>query len=275
MIFFSCPCLPTHWVCVLGVLVSSALAISESHAQAAALGKLISGPLARHADALDNIEIRRLADELGQPDGWAKVRSALDARRLSGASRSDALTRLAVARGVMTRDEGVDMYRRLVSVPGYDGTVSRLLWNNDAVVRGAAQELRLARNLSARGVKVLKLEDKFDDGLKAAPTDIDVVVRKVDTDLPIEVKDYKDLSRTQLQETLVPDIGSLRAYSQQASSQRIQCPIMAITSRPSDPQVELELRDAADLAGVRVVYGSAEVLAEKIAFLGETKCGRL
>jgi hypothetical protein len=255
--------------------VSSALAISETHAQAAALGRLISGPLARHADALDNIEIRRLADELGQPDGWAKVRGALDARRLSGASRADALTRLAVARGVMTRDEGVDMYRRLVSVPGYEGTVGRLLWNNDAVVRGAAQELRLASNLSARGVKVLKLEDKFDDGLKAAPTDIDVVVRKGDTDFPVEVKHYEDISRTQLQEVFVPDLASLKAYSQQPGLQRLQCPVMAITSRPSDPQIETELRSAGAAAGVRVVYGTAEVLAEKISFLGDTKCGRI
>jgi Holliday junction resolvase-like predicted endonuclease len=125
------------------------------------------------------------AQERGAPDR-EEVRALAALRTLkeltprlqkhSPAQRRAIYLAVAVERGLLAREEAESFARLLGAVPGFDAAARQLCGGGSPARDGALYELRLARALAERGVRVVELRRSFrgDPGKKV--TDIDVLV---------------------------------------------------------------------------------------------------
>ena len=158
-------------VVTIAKLFKSPKALPDS---AAAIAKL-----SKSAKTLPNDEIIRLSKLSDEVNGTVKVGKELGKLNLPNDVLEDTFMRIAIHQRKVTRTEAEGMFARLGGTPGFRSTLRKIIGNNAAVTNGHLNELRIADSASMSGFNVLGIGEKFTDGLKRAPTDIDVVLEKV------------------------------------------------------------------------------------------------
>ena len=217
-----------------------------------------------HGTRLADNTIEYLSNLARQPKGPAKVGSFLGKERLTPEGIEDALLRIAVRNGVIPEDEALGMFSRLSGVKGFSSTLRKVMANKQPMTQGHLNELRIADSASQRGFSVLGIGQKFDDGIKKALADIDVVVEKNGTVFALEAKDYAAKTRLPMDQFRA-DMETLREYKTALNKERV-IPVFSVTRMPDSPQDWQRLLNAAE-PDIRVIVGSPDEQAVILRFI--------
>ena len=221
--------------------------------------------LSKGSKALPDDEIIKLSKLSDEANGTVKVGKRLGELNLPNDVLEDTFMRIAIYQGKVTRAEAEGMFARLGDMPGFRSTLRKIIGNNAAVTNGHLNELRIADSASMSGFKVLGIGEKFTDGLKKAPTDIDVVLERGGKRFAIEAKNYaptKEIPTDQYR----ADLDTLVEYKKINSQQVI--PIFAMTNEPSGHYLKT-LKGEANKRGVELIFGKPQALVEQMKVLAE------
>lgn len=219
------------------------------------------------ANALPDEEIIRLSKIAGEQNGTRKVGELLGTQKLSNEVLEDTFIRIAVHQGRLDRSEAEKMFLNLTGVPGFRTTLRKIIGNSDVGTAGHLYELKLANHAVSKGFKVIAIGEKFDDGLKRAPTDIDVILRRGDKTLAIEAKNYGSSSMIPM-DRYRTDLDSLVAYRKARAEQNTVL-IFSVANRPEKESYLKALKSAAKERDVELIFGDAQTSIEQINVIGK------
>ena len=244
-------------VATIAKLFKSPKALPDS---AAAIAKL-----SKSAKTLPNDEIIRLSKLSDEVNGTVKVGKELGKLNLPNDVLEDTFMRIAIHQRKVTRTKAEGMFARLGGTPGFRSTLRKIIGNNAAVTNGHLNELRIADSASMSGFKVLGIGEKFTDGLKRAPTDIDVVLERGGKRFAIEAKNYAPTRQIPIDKYRA-DLDTLVEYRKTNQQQVI--PIFAMTNKP-DGRYSKILENEANKRGVELIFGNPQGLVEQMKILAE------
>ncbi len=227
----------------------------------------IIAKLSKSSKALPDDEIIKLSKLSDEANGTMKVSKRLGKLKLPNDVLEDAFMRIAIHQGKIARTEAEGMFVRLGETPGFRSTLRKIIGNNAAVTNGHLNELRMADVASQNGFKALGIDEKFTDGLKRAPTDIDVVLESGSKRFAIEAKDYAPTRQISMDQYRA-DLDTLVKYKKTHSQQVI--PIFAMTNKPDGRYLKI-LKSEADKRDVELIFGKPQELVDKIKVLEESR----
>lgn len=210
----------------------------------------------KHPKALPDDEIRELAEIAKNAGGTKIVGQRLGKLNLPGEVLEDAYIRIAVHQSTLTRAEAERMIARLRGVPGFRSTISKIIGASEVKTLGHLNELRIADSASKFGFKVEGIGVRFNDGRKAADTDIDVLLKKGEKVIAVEAKDYQSSTMVPL-DKFRADMASLEVYGKQNSPTKV-IKVFSITNRPGNELDVRILEKEATKHGVELIYGTPE-----------------
>lgn len=114
-----------------------------------------------------------------------------------------------------------EYFKNLKDVKGFRSTLSKMVGKNTSLgtnvnAIGHGFELEVANTLAKSKFKVLSLGDKFDDGIKLAKTDIDILAEKGGKKFAFELKNYNNTYfKIEERAKFYGDIKSMGAYAKQ------------------------------------------------------------
>ena len=127
---------------------------------------------------------------------------------------------------------------------------------------GHLNELRIATAASQRHFRVLALGRKYNDGVKSAATDLDVLISKDGKLFALEVKDYMNpISLT----TLRADLDSLVEYKRRHSPDVF--PVFTIVNQPENTDLLRIMRMEATSRDIELIFGNATEQMDKLTVL--------
>lgn len=151
--------------------------------------------ISKSTKTLPDDEIIRFAKLASEGKGTKKVGQALGRLNMPNDVLEDVYLRIAIYQNRIARKEAEVMFVRLNGTQGFRITLSKVIGNSSEKTVGHLNELRIANSASINGFKVLGIGRKFDDGIKKAATDIDVLLKKGTKTFVVEAKDYKSTTR--------------------------------------------------------------------------------
>ena len=158
------------------------------------------------------------------------------------------------------------MFSRLSDTPGFRTTLRKIIGNNAMGTAGHLNELRIADTASKHRFTVIQIGEKFDDGVKQAPTDIDIVLKKGSKYFAIEAKNNAPTTYIPMDKYRA-DLDTLVIYKNKHPNTLI--PIFSITDEPGDPLHLQKLIHEADIRNVQLIFGSPQEQVVKIKLLDE------
>ena len=214
----------------------------------------------------------RLADETieflsklaREPDGAKKVGKFLGKELLPDEGKEEALLRIAIRNGVISNDEAMGLFSRLSGVKGFRSTLRKVIGNKQPNTQGHLNELRIADRASQRGFSVRGIGEKFDDGIKNHPTDIDVVIEKNGKIFALEAKDYASKARLPM-DKFRADMNSLVEYQSRMEPGKV-VPVFSITRMPGKTDWDILQKEAAK-RNIKLILGSADEQAVVLNYL--------
>lgn len=222
--------------------------------------------ISHSSKALPDEEIIRFSKLSDETKGTTKVGKELGKLNLPNEVLEDTYIRIAIHQNKITRIEAEGMFSRLSDTPGFRSTLRKITGNNDAGTAGHLNELKIADAASMHGFKVLGIGEKFVDGSKKAPTDIDIILEKGRNVFAIEAKGYAPTTRIPLDKYRA-DLDTLVMYKSKHLNDVI--PIFAITNEPNDPRYLTLLKHEAIKRDVQLIFGAPQELVGKIKLLGD------
>ncbi len=248
------------WRCLAAVLATIAFAtplpVDAAVGFARTAAMVAWRALIKHPSTLPDDEILVLASRARQAGGTAIIGRELGRRRLPAIVLDDAYMRIVVSQERLGRSEAESLMLSLRETPGLRSTLSKIAGANGAKTAGHLNELRIAGAGAANGFAVRGIGVPFNDKLKRAPTDIDLLMGLRGRTLAVEAKDY-------LPDTPIPldvfraDMDSLVQYRKFYPVDRV-IPVFTVTNKPNDAAVARLLEQAAQQRGVELVYGNPE-----------------
>ncbi len=226
----------------------------------------IFAPILKSAQGLSNDEIVKLAKLSDEFDGPKKVGSYLGNLNLPHNVLEDTFMRIAIYQGKVSRKNAEEMYIRLSGTPGFSTTIRKIIGNSSSKTVGHLNELKIADNAAMHGFKVLGIGNKFTDGLKNAPTDIDIVLKKGTKTFAIEAKAYSSTTKFPMDKYRA-DLDTLVQFKNEHTGDLI--PIFSITNKPNDSLYIKMLKREADKRGIELIFGSPLEQIEKIKILAQ------
>lgn len=226
-------------------------------------------PITRIVGALSEKEIIKLSILSKTPGGTKQVGKILGNLRLPDEIRGDTYLRIAIHQGTILRREAEEIYSSLSKVSGFSTTLRKIIGNSLPKTKGHLNELRIANEASKHGFEVMEIGKKFDDPIKKASADIDVILRKKDILFPMEVKDYDKFKLSDMN-MLRRDMDTLVAFKKRHSNVNPDdsvTPVFTITNRPTNHQLKRLMLAEAQKRGVQLIFGAPLEQIEKIKLL--------
>ena len=221
--------------------------------------------LAKSSKALPDDEIINLSKLSDEANGTVKVGKRLGKLKLPNDVLEDTFMRIAIHQGKIARPEAEGMFVRLGDTPGFRSTLRKIIGNNDLVTKGHLNELRIADSASMSGFNVLGIGEKFTDGLKRAPTDIDIILERGGKRFAVEAKHYAPTKQISMDQYRA-DLDTLVEYKKTHLQQVI--PIFAMTNKPDGHYLKI-LKYEANKRGVELIFGEPQGLVEQTKILAE------
>ena len=218
-----------------------------------------------HGPRLADETIEYLSNLAREPKGAEKVGKFLSKELLTDDGREAALLRIAMQNGVISDDEAIGMFSRLSGVNGFRSTLRKVIGNKQPNTQGHLNELRVADRAFQRGFSVRGIGEKFDDGIKNHPTDIDVVIEKNGKIFALEAKDYASTTRFPMDQFRA-DMDSLVEYQSRMEPLKV-IPVFSITKMPDHPRDWVVLQKEAAKRGVKLIVGPPDEQAVVLNYL--------
>ena len=222
--------------------------------------------ITKSSKALPDGEIIRLSKLSDETKGASKIGKKLDDLGLPNEVLEDTYMRIAIHQKKVTRKEAESMFSRLSDTPGFRTTLRKIIGNNAMGTTGHLNELRIADTASKHRFTVMQIGEKFDDGVKQAPTDIDIVLKKGSKYFAIEAKSNAPTTYIPMDKYRA-DLDTLVIYKNKHPNTLI--PIFSITDEPRDPLYLQKLIHEADIRNVQLIFGSPQEQVVKIKLLDE------
>lgn len=255
----------------LVILLSSFLFPSTADAQWSFLGRGASvayRALISSKNVLPDDEILKLSNLAAETAGTARMGRELGGLNLPDEILEDAFMRIAIHQKKVDRIEAEEMHVRLAGTLGYRTTLRKITGNNVNGTAGHLNELRIANSASKSGYKVMAIGDSFVDGLKRAPTDIDVILEKDGKTIVIEAKNY--LSSTALpMDSFRADLNTLMVYKKYKGENGAEnvLPVFSLSNKPDQPNYLRLLELEAKRRDVQLVIGTPDDVITQITEL--------
>lgn len=200
--------------------------------------------------------IKKLA-ALGKTTGSKSVGQEL--RRLSKGLSVDeekvfltsSYLKILVEQGRLGARESEEFLQHLKNVPGFKEALSKMCGISDAKAIGHGFEVRTANSLAKKGYEIKGIGVQFKDGIKSAPTDIDIIAEKGGKQFIFELKKYS--SNNIDYNALINfrgDMQSLNAYVKQHKNVKS---FFVISSQPTDPAIQKLLEATAKSQNVKLL----------------------
>lgn len=219
----------------------------------------------KDAASLSEEQVTSMAARALRPGGITEVGEELGRLKLPDAVLEDAYLRMILHQGRLSQQEAEGIYEALRGTEGFRTTLRKVAGASDAMSTGHLNELRIARSGVDNGFKVRGIGVRFDDELKKAPTDIDVLMQYRGRTLAIEAKDYQANTRLPL-DSFRADMDSLVQYKKLHPEENV-LPVFTITNRPRDEATVKLLQAAARQRSVALSFGSPDKQAFEMKVL--------
>ena len=218
-----------------------------------------------HGPRLTDEAIDYLSGLAREPKGADKVGKYLGKELLTDEGREEALLRIAIRNRIISEDEAMGFFSRLSGVNGFRSTLRKVIGNKQPKTQGHLNELRVADRASQHGFSIRGIGERFDDGIKNHPTDIDVVIEKNGKIFALEAKDYTSTTRIPLDQFRA-DMDSLVVYQSRKQPSKV-IPVFSITRRPAHERDWKVLKNEAVKRGIKLIDGSPDEQAIILNYL--------
>jgi len=178
----------------------------------------------------------------------------LGKRKLSKNALEDVYVRIAIEQKKISRVEAEEFYKHLHGVDGFRSTLSKVVGKSPQKTAGHLNELKIANVASRNGFKTVGIGVKYQDGLKKAPTDIDIILKKDSKTFIIEAKDYSSTTKLPLDKYRA-DLDTLNVYKKEHNTERVIA-IFSITNKPKDEKYLKLLKKEAKRRNVELIFGT-------------------
>ncbi len=223
--------------------------------------------LIKSSKALSPKQIKKFAKLLDELHGTKKLGKTLGKMKLPNEVLEDTFMRLAIYKKKIGRKEAEEMMQHLKDVKGFRTTLRKIIGNSTKKTTGHLHELRLAKKASKNGFKVLGIGEKFSDGIKARPSDIDILLKNKNKLFAIEAKSY--LPTTMMKPSMIKaDMKTLASFAKQNSSKNV-IPVFSITNKPTSKVIQKILETEAKRNGIQLIYGNPHEQMEQIKLLSK------
>ncbi|MBA5249285.1 MAG: hypothetical protein FE834_07145 [Gammaproteobacteria bacterium] len=240
------------------------IAIPQANAFLGGATKAISA-ISKNVKTLPKDEIIKFSKLSDEIQGTKKIGKELGKLNLPDGVLEDTFIRIAIYQKKLTRETAEEMFSRLSGVSGFRPTLRKIIGNSAVGTAGHLNELKIANVASVNGFKVLGIGTKFSDGLKKAPTDIDVLLKKDGKLFAIEAKSYASTTKMPM-DKFRGDINTLVAYKNMNVNNVV--PVFTITNKPNDIRYLKILHYEAKKRGVQLIFGKPQEQVVKIKMLG-------
>lgn len=221
--------------------------------------------LIKSSKALSPKQIKKYAKLLDELHGTKKVGKSLGKLKLPNEVLEDTFMRLAIYKKKIGRKEAEELLLHLKGTKGFRTTLRKVIGNSTKKTTGHLHELRLSNAASKNNFKVISIGEKFSDGIKTKPSDIDVLIKGKKNIFAIEAKSY--LPTTNMKPAMIrADMKTLSNYATQNRSKKI-IPIFSITNKPASKITQKVLKAEAKKNGVELIYGNPQQQIEQIKIL--------
>ncbi len=244
-------------------LLLIAIAIPQANAFFGFSTKAISA-ISKNVKVLAEDEIIRLSKLSDEIQGTKKVGKELGKLNLPDDVFEDVFIRIAIYQKKITRVTAERMFSRLSNVPGFRHALRKIVGNSNIGTVGHLNELKIADAASANGFKVRGIGEKFIDGLKKAPTDIDILLEKGGKLFAVEAKSHALTTKISM-DKFRADLDTLVAYKNMKGDRII--PVFTITNKPYDLSYLKRLHYEASKRGVELIFGKPQEQIEQIKML--------
>lgn len=257
--------------CIAPLIVATLLPLPLYHHDVSAfLGtatKTVSGiaKFSASAHTLPDTEIIRLSRIAEKNGGTAIIGAELGKLNLPDDVLEDTFMRIAVLQQKIPQSQAETMFSRLTTTPGFRTTLRKIIGNSPAGTAGHLHELRMADEAAKRGFKVRAIGESFSDGMKKAPSDIDLILERGGRTFAVEVKHYSATTRMPL-DSYRADLDTLVAF-RETSSQNVAL-IFSFATRPDDLRYLHALEHEAQKRNVELIFGGEKSSLEQIQMLG-------
>ena len=210
--------------------------------------------ISKHAKSLPDLEIIKLSKMSDEVSGTRKVGRYLGEKNLPNEVLEDTYIRIALHQKKISREEAKEFYEHLRGVDGFRTTMSKVIGNSPHKTSGHLNELRIANNASRYGFKPIGIGIKYQDGLKKAATDIDIVLKKDNKLFIIEAKDYSDRTKLPMDKYRA-DLDTLNSYKKEHGDEKIIA-IFSITNKPKNDRYLKLLKKEAKRRDIELLFGT-------------------
>lgn len=224
-------------------------------------------PLIKKGCTLSMDEIVKLSKLSDEAMGTKKVGRSLGRLNLPNDVLEDTYLRIAIHQNKLSRSEADGIMRRLNGTHGLRSTLSKIIGNSSQKTAGHLNELRIADSASKKGFKVKSIGMKYSDGIKKAPTDIDIVLHHQNVKYIVEAKDYAANTKLPI-DKFRADMDTLIAYQKMHPDKKI-IPIFSITKIPQDKNSLKLLQKEAERRGVELIAGTPSQQVDQMIQLGK------
>ncbi len=211
-------------------------------------------------------DISQLSKVLDETKGSKKLGQVLGKMRLENEILEDVFMRLAIYRKKISVKEGNEMFINLSSSKGFRTTLKKVIGNNPKKTSGHLNELRIANQASKNGFKVKSIGEKFSDGIKKSPTDVDILLQRKGKVFAIEAKDYKPNTNIPI-DKFRGDMDTLVSYRKNHGENVI--PVFSMTKKPNNIKKVKMLENISEKRGVYLIYGNTTEQIQQIRMLGD------
>lgn len=209
-------------------------------------------------------EVAEQLAELGMSKGSKEVGSILHkmAAQLPDVQRviflEQAYVLILVKQGRLTSQQADEIIRNLSGTPGLQKTLSKMCGMNNSKASGHSFEVLAANELKKSGYEIIEIGKIFDDGIKNAVTDIDIVAKKGNTTYIFEMKNYSPTSITS--NSLINFRADMQTLNSYANKNENVKSIFVISSKPMDINQDKLLKAAAKSQNIELIYADAYTL---------------
>ncbi len=120
---------------------------------------------------------------------------------------------------------------------------------------------------SKNGFEVISIGKKFDNGIKHALTDIDIILKKNNKNILIEAKKYAPSTKMPI-DKFKADLDTLNSYEKSILKGKT-IKVFTFTEKPSSQKLLKQYQFWADKKGVQLIFGSPQEQIEQIKLLSE------
>ena len=202
---------------------------------------------------LSESEIDRLAQLAKLP---GQLGPEVGKLRLTEFERIDTFLRIAVKNNVLNSSQEAAV-RKMSDVDGLASLLSKINSSNVSQVKGHLKELDIGIACQERGGKVIAFGKKFNDGVKKADTDLDILLQMNGKKYAIESKAYQMEVGTDM---IRADSHSLKHFCSQIDNGAI--PMFCFDNMPADLTQRV-----LNAENIRFLVGTGEEICIKLATL--------